>query len=106
MSPNPCPGVGIARSLRAAAAAFPSSVQMVLVAVDNNDELFSGMSDPVFDSCRSLIVMSPCCQSSLDEKWGAFAALLQDYPSALLIPVNLCLHVYLVGIMMLSRLLV
>lgn len=86
MSPNPCPGVGIARSLRAGAASFPALVSLELVAVDNNDELFSGMSDPVFDSCRSLIVMSPLCKCSLEEKWTAMQELLQDYPSALLIP--------------------
>ena len=91
MSPNPCPGVGIARSIRAAL--FPNT-KMVLIAVDNNDELFSGMTDPVFDSCRAVTVMNPFCESTLDEKWDALAGLLSHYPTALLIPVAILLGIF------------
>ena len=45
MSGSPCPGVGIARSLRSL---FPASS---LMAVDDKEDLMSAMADGVFNSC-------------------------------------------------------
>jgi hypothetical protein len=85
MSGSPCPGVGLARSLRVY---FPD---VALVAVDTAEDLANGASDPIFTSRLSLPgVMAPSFSGQYSDwqviEWDLVYELLSTDPAAVYLP--------------------
>jgi hypothetical protein len=90
ISPNPCPGVGVARAIRAR---FP---QTKLVALDDGGgSAASAMSDPVFDMALSVALMRSSTSQSIgsqQEKFETVVSLLRADKNAFFIPVRFLLY--------------
>jgi diaminopimelate decarboxylase len=85
MSGSPCPGVGLARSLRLI---YPDAG---LVAVDTAEDLANGASDPIFTSRLSLPgVMAPSFSGQYSDwqviEWDLVYELLSTDPAAVYLP--------------------
>jgi diaminopimelate decarboxylase len=85
MSGSPCPGIGLARSLRVH---YPATH---LVAVDTAEDLNNGSSDPIFNSRLSLPgVMAPSFSGEYSDwqvlEWDLVYELLSTDPAAIYLP--------------------
>lgn len=80
MSGNPCPGAGIARSIRSLCATSGSHLQPVIVAVDCSESAMGGMADECFDYAESLDAMDFDMDSHMGLRWDSLRELLQKRP--------------------------